>query len=108
MKIEWKKIVEGIKNTYFPPKDLKEFIEETAKERLAICRKCPFDSENGKKQGYTTVRPDEHCMECACNLEWKSRSLSSECPHKFWLAALTEKEEKLLQEKLEEDEQKSN
>jgi hypothetical protein len=37
---------------------------------------------------------------CGCSLEFKTRSLSSECPLGKWKAELTEEEENQLKQKL--------
>lgn len=68
--------------------------------RLRICRECPENSENKKKTGWTTFRPDEHCTNCGCTLSAKTKCLSCECPLKKWMAIASEEEEKKLVELL--------
>ncbi len=60
---------------------------------MKICEGCPLYSENKKKTGWTTFRPDEHCTDCGCPLVSKSKCLHCECPLKKWLAVTTEEEE---------------
>ena len=104
MHFDWKGIVEGAWNSVF----VKDSIEELSKERTAICRECPHNSENVKKTGVTINRPDEYCTLCGCNLHMKTRALSQTCPDKppRWLKVMEETEEwrvdaKLMEEKLE-------
>jgi len=74
-------IEEGLRNKFFPPKDLKQLIDDTVIERKSICYQCPFMSENAKKLfNYKTQRFDKHCSKCGCNLELKTSSLNSSCP----------------------------
>jgi hypothetical protein len=50
--------------------------------RMLICQACPFNSSNAVADPtikYETKRPDEHCIQCGCNLELKTSSLSSNC-----------------------------
>lgn len=83
-----KHILEGIKNSIF----VKEEVEKIAKERYAICQTCPKNSKNKDNADfdpgrfYSTVRPDEHCSECACNIYAKNRSLHTSCPIHKWAA----------------------
>ena len=96
MKINWSQIVEGWRNSIIPPKHLKELIEETSKERLQICETCPWHSSN--REGYTSMRPDEHCTDCGCTLSAKTKCLSCDCPLEVpkWKAVITEEEEEEL------------
>lgn len=50
-----------------------EEVESVAAERLAICHRCPFLSENKKR-----------CDSCGCILAAKTRSMESECPEEKW------------------------
>lgn len=45
--------------------------------RKYICDGCEFNSKN--KVGYTSIRIDEHCTLCLCNLDWKQHCLSCNC-----------------------------
>lgn len=74
--MEWKKIAQGIYNTIV----VKEEVEKIADERIAICRNCEFDSKVAGRKGY------ERCLNCKCNLNWKTHSLSAECPISKWKA----------------------
>lgn len=67
-------------------------IEQVAKERITICEGCPFYSENRKKEGYKTLRPDAHCIACGCTLSAKTRCLSCECPNKRWESVVNQEE----------------
>lgn len=109
MKIDFKGLFEGIKNSIFPTKEIKEQIEQTAKDRISICEGCEFYSPNAEKNGYKSpvIRPDIHCTNCGCNLHWKIRCLSCACPLSKWIAYITESEEKILTEKIRASE-KSN
>jgi len=99
MKINFKGILEGVWNSVF----IKESIEQISQERLNICKACDKNSDNAKRLGYKTFRPDFHCSLCGCNLELKTRSLSEVCPSGKWGAYLTDTEELELQEKLKND-----
>ena len=61
---------------------------------MEICRVCKFNSENRKKEGYKTVRLDEHCTNCGCTLSAKTACLSCECPleEKKWNAVTSQEE----------------
>lgn len=91
-----KQIFEGWRNHIHPPEYLKEKIEEVSATRLSICDTCPFNSKNAQLNGYKTLRRDEHCTECGCNLIAKSKCLSCKCPKDYWLEELTPEEEKTI------------
>lgn len=82
MSFELKKIWEGVRNSYFPPEELKQKVFEVAAERVAICNVCPSNSANRPKN----VLPLATCMECGCNIKWKTHSLSASCPIGKWSA----------------------
>ncbi len=84
-----------------PPKELKSLIKEVHEQRMAICTECPNHSDNAKKEGYTTIRPDVHCVVCKCPLGPKTKSLRHECPQKKWLAIVTETEQEQIEKYLE-------
>lgn len=92
MKININDIYEGWKNKLIPSEDLKEIIEETRKERLEICNKCPEHSSN--KVGYKSIRFDAHCTNCGCTLSAKTSCLHCECPLKYWKAKLSAEQHK--------------
>lgn len=100
MKVSFKGILEGAWNSIF----VKESIEETHRERIDICRECPYNSTKMKEQsGYKTFRPDFHCTICGCNLDMKTRAMSEKCPQDKWLAVISDEEEKIMIDKLKED-----
>lgn len=100
----WKnkhQILEGLINKV----QAKEEIEEIANARLSICRACPYDSTNAKSTGYHTSRPDEHCLQCGCNLDIKTHCLSCECPLEKpkWVAVATKDEANKIQDSLKDE-----
>lgn len=75
------KILEGIVNEVrmemgtFPSDEQDEVIR-----RRAICAGCPYFSENAKKSElYATMRTDEHCIMCGCNIKAKTACLTCNC-----------------------------
>lgn len=91
------KILEGIKNNIFK----KEHVEAEATLRFIICKSCSFLDTEGSKCFVSGTQPC--CGSCGCSLKLKTRSLSSDCPEGKWKAILTEEQEDLLNEKLEDD-----
>lgn len=89
-------IMEGITNAVFK----KEHVEQVFAHRMAICQSCPFFKGKGEKN---CVAPGTHpcCPQCGCSLKFKLRSLSSSCPEGYWEAILSEKEEDLLKQSIE-------
>jgi hypothetical protein len=77
-------LYEGWKNHLLPEDRLVKIINETSKQRLKICKGCPLHSTN--KEGYVTIRLDEHCTECGCTLIAKTKCLACECPVGEWKA----------------------
>lgn len=99
--IIWKnknQILEGIKNSVFKRED----VEQIAAERFKVCEKCKLFDQSG--EGCLVLGTQPCCNEklggCGCSLDFKTRSLSSDCPKKYWSAVISEKEEELLNEKL--------
>lgn len=94
MKINVRHILEGITNSIF----VKEEVEKIANERYEICKTCPLNSSNRDKPDFapgkyfSSLRPDEHCSGCACNLHAKTRSLHTSCPLDKWKAVATPQE----------------
>ena len=86
--LNFSQILEGWRNNIIPPAHLKDLIENTAKERIAICEQCPHHSSKHK-----TMRPDAHCVECGCTLAAKTKCLSCSCPFNKWVALVTQEEE---------------
>lgn len=76
------KILEGIRNSTYPPEKIKRSVEILAAQRRAICNDCEFNSKhpNNKKWG------PAHCMSCGCVLKWATHSLSYACPEGKWPA----------------------
>jgi len=49
-------------------------------QRMEICNAC----ENHSKNHSTPLRPDDHCVDCGCNLLAKTKCLDCDCPIKKW------------------------
>jgi hypothetical protein len=81
-------ILEGIKNSVVRD----EFVEDVARMRYDVCNECP---SKGRKCAVKGTGPC--CNECGCSLQFKTRSLSSECPLGKWQAIATEEEEDKLE-----------
>lgn len=96
MKVDIKGIIEGTYNKVITTK----WIEEVAQERISICSSCEWYSENKKKQGYITHRPDYHCTDCGCNLSLKTRCMSCSCPINKWKEVVDEKDWEKIKLKL--------
>lgn len=94
MKFNIGHILEGIKNSVF----VREEVEKIAHTRYEICQSCSKNSANKSKEFfdpgkyYSSLRPDEHCSECACNIHAKTRSLHTSCPIDKWSAVATKEE----------------
>mgnify|MGYP003118845000 CR=1 FL=1 len=89
------KIIEGISNKIFK----KEHVEAIASDRLKICVKCGlFDSK-----GDNCLAPGSQpcCSDCGCSLEFKIRSLASECPKGYWEAVVSEDQEEIINQQIE-------
>jgi hypothetical protein len=94
-------ILEGVMNSIFK----KEDVEEIAAHRLEICKTCDLYDTSGKGCLVPGTQPccNEEKGGCGCSLTFKTRSLSSKCPHPEapkWDAILSEEEEDKLNEKL--------
>jgi hypothetical protein len=93
MKINVLHILEGLHNSIF----VNEEVEKIAQERYNICKECPSNSKNYSKlevkpeesNYYSKYRPDEHCVECACNIHAKIRSLHTACDLNKWSEVAT-------------------
>jgi hypothetical protein len=92
---ERRKIFEGMKNALI----YDEFVEKTAEERLSICNTCEHKGTECAVPGTAPC-----CNLCGCSLKFKTRSLSSDCPSKKWIALLTEKQEDELEERFDKTE----
>ena len=84
-----KQILEGIKNAVIRD----EFVEDIARSRWDICKRC---NKNGDNCAVPGTQPC--CGECGCSLGIKMRSLSSDCPLNKWQAIITQEEEDKLNE----------
>lgn len=84
------KIAEGAINNFFK----KEKVELIAKDRMDICNKCELIDNQGDSCFAPGTQPC--CSDCGCSLNFKIRSLSSECPKGKWKAWITEEQEEQL------------
>jgi len=84
------KIAEGIKNNMFK----KEHIEAIFTDRYQICAKCPLLDLEGTSCLAPGTQPC--CSDCGCSLDFKLRSLSSECPKGNWPTVTSEETESLI------------
>ena len=82
-----KGILEGVKNSIIRD----ELVEDIARMRYDICDECEHIDNKGKECAVKGTQPC--CSECGCSLQFKTRSLSSECPLGKWQAIATEEEE---------------
>jgi len=86
-------ILEGAVNTLFKTED----IERVAARRMEVCKACPLVDNEGKSCLIPGTAPC--CSECGCKLSFKTRSLSSSCPHpdgSKWTAIIDEAAEDKL------------
>jgi len=90
--MELLQILEGWRNKLLPPEELKNQILEVSKSRRLICDNCEHYSENKRKTNWRSLRMDEHCTDCGCPLDAKTKCLSCKCPKDKWLAVATEEE----------------
>lgn len=79
--MKFNELIEGWRNNILPPKEIKDLINRVHQQRINICNKC----EKHSKNYHTPLRPDNHCVECGCNLAAKTKCLGCECPLKKWL-----------------------
>ena len=94
----WKernKILEGVKNNVFK----REHVEQVAAHRKAICESCPLIDLTGSHCAVIGTQPC--CSDCGCSLRLKTRSLSSSCPQGYWDAVVSESEEDLIKNSIE-------
>jgi len=91
------KITEGIKNNIFK----KEHIEAVATDRFQTCIKCSLFDAKGDDCLAPGTQPC--CSDCGCSLTFKVRSLSSECPKGYWDALVTEDQEDLITNQINEN-----
>jgi hypothetical protein len=76
-----KHLIQGWRNNILPPADQAELINQIHQKRMKECNRCEKHSKNHS----TPFRPDDHCVECGCNLNAKTKCLECECPLKKWL-----------------------
>lgn len=84
------KIGEGVYRTLFTKKE----VEIVAEERMKICNECELLDNQGDSCFAPGTQPC--CSDCGCSLQFKTRSLSSECPQGKWSALMTEEQEEQL------------
>lgn len=92
------KIFEGVKNKTFK----KDHIEAVAASRNEICLNCSFYDNIGTNCAVPKTQPC--CSDCGCSLEFKLRSLSSECPKEYWSSVTSEEEEELITKQIKDNE----
>jgi hypothetical protein len=88
------KIADGIKNKMFK----KEHVESIFTDRWQICASCSELDLKGKNCLAPGTQPC--CSDCGCSLEFKLRSLSSECPKGHWSLVTTEEEEEIINQQI--------
>ena len=84
------KIMEGIKNSVIRD----EFVEKIAASRMIYCNTCVNKDNDGKDCAVPGTQPC--CKLCGCSLQFKVRSLSSDCPDSKWKAVISEEDEDKL------------
>ena len=62
--------------------DQTEYVEKIAESRIKICELCKEFDTKGDKCMVPSTQPC--CSLCGCSMQWKSRSMSSECPAGKW------------------------
>lgn len=90
------KILEGIKNSIIRDK----FVEEVHKRRMKICNSCEHFDTEGSNCAAPGTQPC--CSACGCSLNWKTRSLGSQCgddDNVRWPAIIKPEDEEKLNEK---------
>jgi hypothetical protein len=92
------KIAEGIKNNMFK----KEHVEAIFTDRYQICAGCSLLD----LKGTSCLAPGSQpcCSDCGCSLDFKLRSLSSECPKGKWQAVVSEETEELINQQIQKNE----
>lgn len=100
----WKakgQILEGITNSIFKRED----VEQIAQHRMQVCMNCALLDMQGDGCMVSGTQPccNQDKGGCGCSLSFKTRSLSSFCPHPEgpkWDAEMTQEEEDQLNLKL--------
>jgi hypothetical protein len=105
--MKWSEIFEGWKNDILPSEKLRELINQTSEDRLAICKTCIAYDEKGEGCALPLTAPccNKHVkidgfQGCGCPLQKKTKCLSCSCPANKWLAVSTPQQEELLNNKL--------
>ena len=88
------KIIEGVKNNIFK----KEHVEAAFTDRYQICAGCSLLDVKGDSCLAPGTQPC--CSDCGCSLDFKLRSLSSECPKGYWPALTTEEQEEKINQQI--------
>ena len=90
-------VFQGIKNEVkLEIGNIPEEHAEVIAARRIICANCPYMSTNAVKLGiYETKRADEHCMQCGCNIKFKTADLTSNCGIEVYNATVKEESDKL-------------
>ena len=91
-------IAEGLSNNVFK----KEHVEAVATDRFQVCISCSLFDAFGKDCLAPGTQPC--CSDCGCSLEFKLRSLSSECPKEYWSSVTSEEEEELITKQIKDNE----
>jgi hypothetical protein len=92
------KITEGIKNNVFK----KEHVEAIFTDRYQVCSDCVLLDLKGTDCLAPGSQPC--CSDCGCSLDFKLRSLSSECPKGYWPAIVPEETEILINNQIQSNE----
>lgn len=100
--MDFSQVYEGWKNKLLPAEELKEQINQVSQYRISICEGCPFYSENARKQGYNSIRPDIHCIDCGCTISAKTKCLSCSCPKDKWMEVASKNVELEIKHELNE------
>lgn len=110
MKIELSKISEGLTNHLFPPSEIKGLIESVAKERLSICKDCPFNSTPGKIKSWSRcnacgcfLRLKTKCLSCNCGIEVHNQENPDDLRPLKWIAKTSREENEKIQEYAKQD-----
>lgn len=82
---------------------MKELIKLVHKERMEICRVCPFNSKIKDPKALI-----ESCTKCGCPLVTKTKALTVGCPEGKWQPILTVEEKAVYEEKIKEQNSKTN
>lgn len=100
MNINLSHILQGVRNNYFPPEELKETIRQVQAWRLDKCRDCPFNTTPGEITSLSKcsacgcfLKLKTACMDCACGIEEHNRRNPADQLELKWAAVATEAED---------------